>query len=171
MDSLPRKAFGDSSTRPPLRYYGWPYKKDRILEYAKRHHLHFSVPEPARCLFGGKEEMDFAELSDEHYEDPELLREVHKVAVRNVALELSRVAGLRVRDNYLLCKDFDGILYVWDNYSTCNRLDSAKRMRAWAEELNILRDAMLEMMGEESKPQWWHSWKNWVSHLSSFNIG
>lgn len=111
--------------------------------------------------------MDFADLTEEHYSDPILMEDLHEFALLRVNVHLTQLASIRIDVGLLLNKDYDGIFYVWDNYNIDERFEIADLMDAWDEGVKALGDAMVDMMGDDSKLQWWHSYKSWVSSLST----
>lgn len=153
---------------PPLYHYGFPFKTQYAIDYARRHHLTIKIAEEDRDVFRGRTVLDFADLDDAWMESDE--------DVRMFALSVSRMLMLEdlgLKCNFVLdmgrpfSKDWDGIVSLWSNHNFDERFDECLDP---AKAIEVLTVRMNESEGQNPvKPQWWFDWDNdvvcfWVSY-------
>ncbi|RDX41261.1 hypothetical protein OH76DRAFT_1489646 [Lentinus brumalis] len=66
---IPPRLLASSSNTVPYLLYGWPFKKNYMVEYARRHHLVYPTTEYNRKAFGGIDEFHFDQLTDDDLKD------------------------------------------------------------------------------------------------------
>ncbi|KAI1795050.1 hypothetical protein LXA43DRAFT_993254 [Ganoderma leucocontextum] len=95
--------FARPGEKPPLYYYGFPFTLKYTLDYARRHHLTIPLAVEDRERFGGRPELDLAELTDSLLEaDEEVSFFATAVSPMLMVEHLSRRCHFRLEEGVLL---------------------------------------------------------------------
>ena len=157
-DVLPRRELANRGpNKPPLHYYGFPFTKQYAIDYAIRHRLTVPLIGEVREVFGGKEVFDFGDVDDSHFADPELRHFIVIASQHFMLRDLSDKCGMRLQSGSPFSLDWDGIVALWSNYDAKERYAICYN---YEEVVDVLRSAMNEGDGPESKLQWWFDWDN-----------
>ncbi|KAI0758732.1 hypothetical protein C8Q74DRAFT_1372667 [Fomes fomentarius] len=162
---LPRK-----NRKPPLLYYGWPFKDYDMILYAKRNSLSYRPSPTTRAILGCGERFNFANLTEEHLRNPQLVRALRTIALRLAQHDLIGKTAARLTIGRPFSLEWDSILVLWTNYAVDDRypmlefLDIYDKVVATLDaELNVGKER-----AERTKLRWW-SWDNDVSIFTDVN--
>ncbi|EJF59642.1 hypothetical protein DICSQDRAFT_181805 [Dichomitus squalens LYAD-421 SS1] len=174
-ENITPELLGGHGRSPPLLLYGWTFNHDYFLEYAKRHRLTLEVPEQARQRLGcATEEFNFADVTEEHCRDEQLLKELRSAARFVSVCHLREASGLAFTIGRPLSLEWDRILYVWTNYDMAERYlgDGLSQKGRFEEAKKVMDEAMNECLpdGKKSELLWWWSFDdNDVNVLTSID--
>ncbi|PIL36475.1 hypothetical protein GSI_00164 [Ganoderma sinense ZZ0214-1] len=145
---------------PPVLLYGWPFKADYLVDYAKRHRLSFETDAKHQEWLGCPTlEFNFADVTEAHYqrENVNYLRIMARITVLP---ELMRGSKHPLWIGRPLSFKYSKILYMWTNYNMDEECDDCGRPDRYDKVIDFLDTAMNECLpeGQKSKLQWWWSW-------------
>ncbi|TBU21742.1 hypothetical protein BD311DRAFT_771646 [Dichomitus squalens] len=170
---IPPKLLGGHGRKPPLLLYGWTFDSDYFLGLTKRYGLILKVSEGARKQLGcATKRFNFADVTEEHCRDEQLLDELRRAARFVSVSHLTGLAGIPFEIGRSLSLEWDSIIYAWTNYdadekyfgyglSQKGRFERAKK---------LMDEAMNECLpeGQKSELLWWWSFDdNDVNVLTS----
>lgn len=156
-DSIRRKLIAKPGETPPLYRYGFPFTRQYALDYARRHHLKIKLADEDVEAFGGREELDFADVDDSWLQDRDMWLFAMAVSRTLMLADLSRRCGFSLDLGRPFSLEWDGIISLWSNYTV------EERWLACGDHehvLAVLNSAMNEVEGNNSKAQWWFDWNN-----------
>ncbi|KAI0746334.1 hypothetical protein C8Q80DRAFT_1219822 [Daedaleopsis nitida] len=168
--TIPVRLLGSSGNKPPLLLYGWPFKENYLVDYAKRHNLTYELtPESlVRAALGGSDGLRFADLTDEHYRTEPLMDFIRGIARRVVLSKLIRATGLLLDTGRPLSLEWPSMLVMYTNYDVEEQYAPLEQMDNYDQVLEILDKAMNDdPAAPRLEPMWWWSWNNDVGVLSS----
>ncbi|KAI0800078.1 hypothetical protein C8Q74DRAFT_1192151 [Fomes fomentarius] len=154
---LPRKG-----KKPPLLYYGWPFKVNDMMLYAKRHSLSYKPSEKTRAILDFDEVFDFGSLTEEQINDPQLVRALQCVATSLVQNDLIKKTGAQLEIGRPFSLEWESILVLWTNYNIEERYGPLDDLGTFETVVKTLHKAMNEGRNrdERTKLRWWWSWNN-----------
>ncbi|KAI0758766.1 hypothetical protein C8Q74DRAFT_1299874 [Fomes fomentarius] len=165
------KLLARKGRKPPLLYYGWPFMDDDMILYAKRHSLSFPPSQAMRAILGCGERFNFANLTEEHLRNPELVRALRHAAIALAQHDLIGKTGAQLTIGRPFSLEWDTILVMWTNYDMEERYPMLefleiydKAVATLDEELNVGKKR-----AERTKLRWWWSWDNDVSIFTHFD--
>ena len=176
-DSLRRTLIAKNGKTPPLYRYGFPYTQQYALDYARRHHLKIKLVGDDIEAFGGREELDFADVDDSWLQERDSWVFVMAVSRSLMLQDLSRRCGFSLDAGRPFSLEWDGIISLWSNYTIEERWLACP---GHEEVLRVLEEAMNEVEGHNSKVQWWFDWNNDIvcpfcfchlAHLMTIYVG
>ena len=154
-DSLHRKLIAKQGKTPPLYRYGFPFTREYAFDYARRHHLKLKLIDEDVEAFGGREELDLADIDDSSPQDREMWLFAMGLSRTLMLVDLSRRCGFSLDSGRPFSLEWDGMVSLWSNYNVEERW-----MSCAGYVLAVLGDAMNEVCGHNSKVQWWFDWNN-----------
>ncbi|KAI0311231.1 hypothetical protein OF83DRAFT_1151749 [Amylostereum chailletii] len=164
VDIIPSTSVAENGSTPPLLYYGFPYKSQFMVNYARRHSLELPLVEEDR-ISHGTDALRTAEVKDE-----DVTWRMRVIAAELVARHLGHACGgifLHIGSPFTF--EWDGILALWSNY---DMLDRHGRMRARGhtlEEVTAIIGKAMNEDGQETKIQWWWDFQNDVNVYTTPN--
>ena len=156
-DSLSRKLIAKRGKAPPLYRYGFPFTRQYALDYARRHHLKLKLVDEDIEAFGGREELDLADIDDSWLQDRERWLFAMGLSRNLMVADLSRRCGFSLDSGRPFALEWDGIISLWSNYNVEERWIACAD---YDHVLAVLGEAMNEVDGHNSKVQWWFDWNN-----------
>nr|VWP01059.1 Cytochrome P450 51 [Ganoderma boninense] len=156
-DSLRRTLIPKRGQTPPLYRYGFPYTQQYALDYARRHHLKLKLIDEDIDAFGGREELDFADVDDTWLQERDSWVFAMGVSRSLMLRDLSQRCGFSLDAGRPFSLEWDGIISLWSNYTIEERYMACPDHE---EVLRVLEEAMNEVEGHNSKVQWWFDWNN-----------
>ncbi|KAI0705636.1 hypothetical protein C8Q76DRAFT_592070, partial [Earliella scabrosa] len=152
-----------SGTNPPVLYYGWPFKKNYMVDYAKRHHMSFDVPKHSRailnCCDTGK--FNFKDITDDDYRNEDVMIGLRVVASQLVVRDLIRKTAVPLAIDRPFSLHWDFMLVLWTNYNAEQHYEPLDAFGTYDTVVKILTCAMNDdPAGERSKLRWWWGWGN-----------
>ncbi|KAM5539915.1 hypothetical protein V8D89_006418 [Ganoderma adspersum] len=167
--TLRRSQLAHNGRTPPLWRFGFPFKRQYALEYARRHALKIDIAEEDRDSFDGREVLDFSETDDTWLEDEDLAVFLKSASEMLMVEDLSRRCGFFLEVGSPFTYDWDGLVSLWSNYNISEKFkecgphnfDKAK---------TILTEAMNEgKQHPDSFMEWWFDWNNEVGVFQSID--
>ncbi|TFK83698.1 hypothetical protein K466DRAFT_602638 [Polyporus arcularius HHB13444] len=104
-----------SGKNPPLLLYGWPYKKNYFVDYARRHYLVYRTTKKNHAAFGDRDEFPFDELTDADCQDERKMFTYRVLAAMVVMDQLIDATGLHLELGRPLSLEYQGMLVLWKN--------------------------------------------------------
>ncbi|KAI0311228.1 hypothetical protein OF83DRAFT_1069144 [Amylostereum chailletii] len=156
MAILPRDYLPVNGSKPPLLFYGFPFKKDYLANYARRHALEHWLSEIDRISLG-TDAIRFAEFKDEDFTMPVMM-----LCSTVVINHLEAACGdIRLDVGTPLSFEWDGIVAFWSNYTMEARLEELKRGKpSTLEEVVAIVGKAMNEDGHETELKWWWDFQN-----------
>ncbi|KAI0758728.1 hypothetical protein C8Q74DRAFT_1372661 [Fomes fomentarius] len=165
------KLLARKGRKPPLLYYGWPFMDYDMILYAKRHSLSYRPSATTRANLGCGEHFNFANLTEEHLRNPQVVRALRTIAFRLAQHDLIGKTAARLTIGRPFSSDWDSILVLWTNYNMEEHYPMLEFLGIYDnvvatldEELNVGKKR-----AERTKLRWWWSWDNDVSIFTDIN--
>nr|VWP01428.1 Neutral alpha-glucosidase AB [Ganoderma boninense] len=166
---LRRSELALNGRKPPLWRFGFPFKRQYALEYARRHALTIKIAEADKDAFDGRDVLDFSETDDTWLEDKELAVFLKSTSEMLMVEDLSRKCGFKLRIGSPFTYDWDGLVALWSNYDIVEKVKECGRHNYDKVE-TILTEAMNEgKQHPDSFGEWWFDWNNEVGVFMSVN--
>ena len=151
----------DGST-PPLWRFGFPFKDEYALEYARRHSLKIEIVEADREAFDGREVLDFSETDDTWMEDEEIASFLICASESLMIEDLQSRCGLLLDAGCPFTYEWDSLVCLWSNYDIREQFRLCGRSK-YDKAIKILEEAMNEgKQYPDSFCEWWFDWDNEV---------
>ncbi|KAI1790990.1 hypothetical protein LXA43DRAFT_1013970 [Ganoderma leucocontextum] len=152
---------------PPLWRFGFPFKEEYALEYARRHALKIDIDEEDREAFDGREVLDFSETDDTWLEDEEIASFLTCASQTLMIEDLGHRCGLRLEIGSPFTYDWDGLVSLWSNYTIQEKFRVCGHGK-FGKVMKILEEAMNEgKQHPDSFGEWWFDWNNEVGVFQS----
>ncbi len=160
--TIRRSELAHDGRTPPLWRFGFPFKYQYALEYARRHALTIEIHEDERDAFEGREVLDFSETDDSWLEDEDLAVFLKSASEMMMVRDLSRRCGFRLELGSPFTDDWDGLVSLWSNYNIAEKFKQCGRNNH-GKVTTILTEAMNEgKQHPDSFGEWWFDWNNEV---------
>ena len=159
--TIPPEMLATGNNAPPVLLYGWPFKDDYLVEYAKRHRLSFETdPKHQEWLGCPTLEFNFADVTEAHYQRKNVANYLRLMARLVVIPKFCRATGQRLEVGRPFSLKYPKILYMWTNYNMDDEYDDFGRPDRYDKVVNFLNTAMNECLpeGKKTELQWWWSW-------------
>ncbi|PIL36439.1 hypothetical protein GSI_00128 [Ganoderma sinense ZZ0214-1] len=159
--TIPPEMLSNGKNRPPVLLYGWPFKPDHLVEYAKRHRISFETdPKHQEWLGCSTLEFNFADVTEDHYKKKNIVNYLRPKANMVVLNKLLRETGQGLEIGRPFSFKYPKILYMWTNYNMDEEYDDFGRPDRYDKLIGFLNTVMNECLpeGEKSELQWWWSW-------------
>ncbi|PIL31239.1 hypothetical protein GSI_05937 [Ganoderma sinense ZZ0214-1] len=156
-----------NGSTPYLWRFGFPFKEEYALEYARRHSLKIEIVEADREAFDGREVLDFSETDDTWLEDEEIASFLICASQSLMMEDLRSRCGLQLDVGRPFTYDWDGLVSLWSNYDIRDKFRFCGRSN-YGKVMKILEEAMNEGKQQpDSFGQWWYDWDNAVGVFQS----
>lgn len=134
-----------------------------MFDYARRHQLDFPVCAAVRAKFGGKEEFNFGDLTDDHLADEDLVEHLRGIATIRVMMHFVH-AGADVYIDRPLSLEWDTMFVLWSTNDFEHKYRMYKILRKWDRVKKFMDDALNECLPQgcerRTSLEWWWSWEN-----------
>ncbi|TFK83696.1 hypothetical protein K466DRAFT_497956 [Polyporus arcularius HHB13444] len=157
--NIPPSLLASSGNHVPYLLYGWPFEKDHMVLYAKRHDLVYTTTEYNRASFGGIEKFHFSQLTDEDMKDDDSMSTYRLIAAMMVILQLIKATGLNIEMGRPFTFEYDSMLVLWSNHTFEKHTAMLASVEHFEKKKAIIDAAMNEgNTGKKVEPRWWWSW-------------
>ncbi len=155
---IPPRLLASSGNNVPYLLYGWPFNKNYMVEYARRHHLVYPTTEYNRKAFGGIDEFHFDQLTDDDLKDESKMPGYRMIALNLVNLRLIRATGLHLERGRPFTSEYDDMLALYSNRTIEEHIAIPELLRLFDKGKAIIHAAMNEgNTGNEIELRWWWS--------------
>ncbi|TFK83701.1 hypothetical protein K466DRAFT_449097, partial [Polyporus arcularius HHB13444] len=149
---IPPRLLASRSNNVPYLLYGWPFKKNYIIEYARRHHLVYPKTEYNREAFGGIDEFHFDQLTDDDLKNESKMPGL-------VIMKLIKATGLHLERGRSFTFEYDDMLALYSNRTIEEHIAIPELLGLFDKGKAIIHAAMNEgTTGNEVELRWWWSW-------------
>ncbi|RPD70690.1 hypothetical protein L226DRAFT_224211 [Lentinus tigrinus ALCF2SS1-7] len=157
--NLPQRLLASSGNRVPYLLYGWPFKKDHMVHYARRHKLIYPTTKNNRAAFGGIEEFHFDSLTDDDMKDESRMVSYRRIAASLVITRLIEATGFHIELGRPFSFDYDEMLVLWSNHTFEEYVAMPAHLGLFEKGKAIIDAAMNEgNTGKKVELRWWWSW-------------
>ena len=129
-----------------------------MVEYARRHSLTFQPPKNLRAALKCGKEFNFADITNKHYRDEDLMTGLQSIATILVLTKLTSQTGVQLSVGRPFSLEYPCILVMWTNYNIEERYEPLDALGMIDDAVAILDAAMNEE--EPTKLRWWWAWDN-----------
>ncbi|KAI0311229.1 hypothetical protein OF83DRAFT_775313 [Amylostereum chailletii] len=163
VDIIPSTSVAENGRKPPLLFYGFPYKYQFMVNYARRHSLELELVEEDR-ISHGTDALRFAEVKDE-----DVTWRMEVIAAELVARHLGHACGgIKLHIGSPLSFEWDGILALWTNYDMYEQHRWMGIRGYTLKEVVAIIHAMNED-GHKTEIKWWWDFQNDVNVFTTLN--
>ena len=146
--------------KPPRRICGWMFDDSYMVALAARRGLSFKPHKLNRHLFGGRETFKFSELTEEHYQNEELIQSLEYIALWKVLAYFASRTGTMLQVETAISPKRKSVIVLWTNYNMgpTFALYEGWREGGWKGVKQFLDDAMNECLpygAARSELLWW----------------
>ncbi|RDX41258.1 hypothetical protein OH76DRAFT_1489642 [Lentinus brumalis] len=157
--NIPSRLLASSGNSVPYLLYGWPFNQDNMIQYAKRHSLVYQTTENNRAAFGGVDEFNFNQITDDHLKNHSWMRSYGRIATRLVLRKLIKATGLHVELGRPFTFEYDNMLVLWSNRSIEQYAAIPMMLGTFERGKTIIEAAVREINpGKKVELSWWWSW-------------
>ncbi|KAM5540696.1 hypothetical protein V8D89_005727 [Ganoderma adspersum] len=159
--TIPPEMLATGKNSPPVLLYGWPFKDDYFLEYARRHRISFETdPKHQEWLGCPTLEFNFGDVTEVHLQRKNVVNYLRIMARWTVVNKFRRATGQRLEIGRPFSFKYSKILYMWTNYNMDEEYNDFGRPDRYDKVVGLLGSAMNECLpeGQETKLKWWWSW-------------
>ena len=149
----------------PHRLYGWPFTEDYMLDYARRHRLVFTVSPRHRIRFGGKDQYNYGDLTDEDLADEKLVLCLRRRAILDVRLHFLRDGGaIDLQISSLVSQEWPWMFVLWSTRDYEQKYATYQMFGCWETVEKFIDNALNECLPEgcdrRTSLEWWWSREN-----------
>ena len=138
-----------------------------MLDYSRRHHLSFSVPNGFESKFDGKDEFDFADLTDAQLADERSLAVFRRIATIGVIAHFRRTTDAMIKVDNPVSLHWKRMLVIWSADDFEEKYERYQHRGTWKTIWTFITEAMNECLPEGCERRmslewWWSQDKNEV---------
>ena len=133
----------------PHRIYGWPVTEEYMIDYARRHRLVFNVSLHHRKRFGGREQYNYGDLTDDDLADEKLFLSLRRHAKYDVMMWfLTEVGATNLKMESPASRKWKCMLVLWDTRNYEETYATYQGRGSWERVKNFIDDALNECLPE-----------------------